>query len=292
MLSLRSRVLLMAPAIIVVTALLVLPLGYLIRTSFFIGEAGMPPQGGATIANYAKLFSDTFYIRILGKTLWLSFLVTVVATIIGYPLANFMWRVSKKWRGILTIIVMSPLLVSIVVSSYGWLVILGSTGIINNSLIWLGIVEIPLKIMFTDIAIVIGLTHIVLPFMVLSILAALERIDPVLAEAAKTLGANDLRTAWFVTLPLALPGFLAGTTIVFSLAVSAYVTPAVLGASGPNFITTLIFQQFVSLFNWPLGAAIAAMLLVVAIGIVFLYVRLFSRLGGPAVHAQNVAARA
>jgi putative spermidine/putrescine transport system permease protein len=278
--------LLMAPAVIVIVALLVLPLGYLIRTSFFVGEAGMPAEGGVTIANYAKLFGDTFYVRILGKTLWLSFLVTVVAAIIGYPLAHFMWRVSKRWRGILTIIVLSPLLVSIVVSSYGWLVILGSTGIINNALMWLGIVETPVKIMFTDIAIVVGLSHIVLPFMVLSILAALERIDHAYLEAAKTLGSNELWTAWFVTLPLALPGFLAGTTIVFSLAVSAYVTPAVLGASGPNFITTLIFQQFTSLFNWPLGAAIAAMLLVVALGIVFLYIRLFSRYGGAAVHAQ------
>lgn len=290
MLTQRWCVLLLAPAIIVVVVLLVLPAGYLIRTSFFIGEAGMPPQGGATLANYAKLFGDTFYVRILGKTLWLSFLVTVAATVIGYPLANFMWRVSKRWRGILTIIVLSPLLVSIVVSSYGWLVILGSTGLINKTLIAFGIVEIPVKIMFTDTAIVIGLTHIVLPFMVLSILAALERIDPLLTEAATTLGADNIKTMWFVTLPLALPGFLAGTTIVFSLAVSAYVTPAVLGASGPNFITTLIYQQFVSLFNWPMGAAIAAMLLVVALGIVFLYVRMFSRLGGPAVNAQNIEA--
>jgi len=182
----------MAPAVIVITALLVLPLGYLIRTSFFIGEAGMPAEGGVTLANYAKLFSDTFYIRILGKTLWLSFLVTVVAAIIGYPLATFMWRVSKRWRGILTIIVLSPLLVSIVVSSYGWLVILGSTGIINNALMWLRIVDSPVKIMFTDIAIVIGLAHIVLPFMVLSILAALERIDPT-SRPARLLGGNDDR---------------------------------------------------------------------------------------------------
>jgi len=281
----------MAPAVIVIVALLVLPVGYLIRTSFFVGEAGVPSQGGVTIANYAKLFGDTFYVGILGKTLWLSFLVTVFAAILGYPLAHFMWRVSSRWRGLLTIIVLSPLLVSIVVSSYGWLVILGGTGVINKAIIWLGIVDAPVKIMFTDIAIVIGLTHIVLPFMVLSILAALERIDTTFIEAARTLGANNIWTAWFVTLPLALPGFLAGTTIVFSLAVSAYVTPAVLGASGPNFITTLIFQQFVSLFNWPLGAAIAAMLLVVAMGIVFLYIRLFSRFGGAALHAHAVDAR-
>ncbi|MEQ8248073.1 MAG: ABC transporter permease [Alphaproteobacteria bacterium] len=270
---------LLTPATVIMVALLVLPVGYLIRFSLFEGQGSIQQLGGFTLDNYIKLFSDTFYVGILGKTVWLSFLTTVISAFTGYLLAHFMWRAPKEWRGALTILVLSPLLVSIVVSSYGWIVVLGNNGVINDFLQWIGLTNAPIKIMFTDAAIVIGLVHIVMPFMVLSILAALERIDPMLVEAAATLGANRFRAIFHVVLPLALPGIGAGTTIVFSLAISAYVTPAVLGGSGPNFITTLVFHQFVTLFNWPFGATVAALLLAVALGIVFLYVRVLSRLG-------------
>ena len=270
---------LLTPATVIMVALLVLPVGYLIRFSLFEGEGHIQSLGGFTFDNYKRLFTDAFYLGILGKTVWLSFLTTVISAITGYLLAHFMWRSPKQFRGPLTVLVLSPLLVSVVVSSYGWIVVLGNNGIINNFLQWLGIVDQPIKIMYTDVAIVIGLVHIVMPFMVLSILASLERIDVMLVEAAATLGASRLRAILHVVLPLALPGIGAGTTIVFSLAVSAYVTPAVLGGSGPNFITTLIFHQFVTLFNWPFGATLAALLLAVALGVVFLYLRVLSRLG-------------
>lgn len=276
----------LTPATVLMVALLVLPVGYLIRFSLFEGQGSIQDLGGFTLDNYGKLFSDAFYLGILGKTVWLSFLTTVISAFTGYLLAHFMWQAPKRWRGALTILVLSPLLVSIVVSSYGWIVVLGNNGIINNLLQGIGLTSEPIKIMFTDVAIVIGLVHIVTPFMVLSILAALERIDPMLVEAAATLGASRPRAIYHVVLPLALPGIGAGTTIVFSLAISAYVTPAVLGGSGPNFITTLVFHQFVTLFNWPFGAAVAALLLGVALGIVFLYVRVLSRLGALGVRAE------
>ncbi len=279
MLKTRSGVLLLAPAILLMVALLVLPVGYLIRFSFFLGQTGVQTTGGFTLANYVKLFGDGFYLAILWKTLWVSFVVTVISAVTGYPLAHFMWKASKRWRAPFTILVLSPLLVSIVISSYGWIVILGNNGVINQLLQYLGLTTAPIKLMYTNFAIVVGLVHIVTPFMVLSILAALEKIDPLLSEASATLGANRFRTLWYVILPLALPGIGAGTTIVFSLAISAYVTPAVMGGSGPNFITTLIYHQFVTLFNWPFGSTVAAVLLAVALTVVFLYVRVLSRLG-------------
>ena len=286
MLKTRTGILLLAPAIVLMVALLVLPVGYLIRFSFYLGQTGVQTSGGFTFANYVRLFGDGFYLAILWKTLWVSFVVTVVSAITGYPLAHFMWKAAKRWRAPFTILVLSPLLVSIVISSYGWIVILGNNGVVNQLLQFLGLTTAPVKLMYTNFAIVVGLVHIVTPFMVLSILAALEKIDPLLNEAAATLGANRFRTLWHIILPLALPGIGAGTTIVFCLAISAYVTPAVMGGSGPNFITTLIYHQFVTLFNWPFGATVAAVLLAVALTVVFLYVRVLSRLGAAAPAAQ------
>jgi putative spermidine/putrescine transport system permease protein len=134
-------------------------------------------------------------------------------------------------------------------------------------------------LIYTDAAIVVGLTHITLPFMVLSIAAALERIENVLPEAAATLGANSWQVLRYVILPLALPGFAAGTTIVFCLSLSAYVTPTVLGGSGPNFITTLIYNEFITQLRWPVGAALAFILLAVSLTAVFIQIRVMARIG-------------
>jgi putative spermidine/putrescine transport system permease protein len=280
MMSRRAVLLLLAPAVLVMTALLVAPIAHLVRYSFYLVEAGDDLTGPLTLANYAKLVADPFYPRVFGKTLVLAAATTAISALTGYVLAHFMWKAPARWRGPLTILVLSPLLVSIVVSSYGWMVILGNNGLINAALQALRIIDKPIKLMFSEFAIVVGLVHIVTPFMVLSILAALERIEPVLEEAAATLGASRARVIRHVILPLALPGIGAGTTIVFSLAISAYVTPAVLGPSGPNFITTLIYNQFVTLLNWSFGAALAGILLAIALVIVFFYVRLLSRVGG------------
>jgi putative spermidine/putrescine transport system permease protein len=289
MLSRRLGLLLLAPAIAIMAALLVMPLAYLVRFSFYATAGGGEPAGGFTLGHFAKALGDGFYLGVYAKTLAMAALTTIISAVTGYPLAHFMWKAPAKWRGPLTILVLSPLLVSIVVSSYGWMVILGNNGMINAALMALGIIRAPIKLMFTDLAIVLGLVHIVTPFMVLSILAALERIEPVLAEAASTLGASRLRVIRHVILPLALPGIAAGTTIVFSLCISAYVTPAVLGGSGPNFITTLIFHQFVTLFNWPFGATLAALLLVLALTIVFVYIRVLSRVGALGVPQRSAA---
>jgi putative spermidine/putrescine transport system permease protein len=280
----RMAAWLLAPAMLVLVVLLGAPIAYLLSFSVLGARDGPEPgSNGFTLMNYAKLASDPFYVRIVGKTLWVSALSTAIAATIGYVLAHFMWRAPKRWRGLLTVLVMSPLLVSIVVSSYGWVVILGSQGVVNEALMQAGVITKPLKLMFTDGAIVVGLVHVAIPFMTLSILAVLERIDGALAEAATMLGANPWRVVWHVILPLALPGVGAGATIVFCLCLSSYVTPAVLGGSGPNFITTLIYNQFVTLFDWPFGAALAALLLALCLAIVLLSVWGLARLSTAAI---------
>jgi putative spermidine/putrescine transport system permease protein len=277
--SRRAALLLLAPAVLLIAVLLAAPLLWLIRFSIHEGQTGVTPAGALTLAHYARALGDGFYVAVFGRTLGLALLITLVSAIVSYPLAHFMWQAPPRWRAALTILALSPLLVSIVVSSYGWMVILGDQGVINQALLALGIVDAPVRLMYTDFAIIIGLVHIVMPFMTLSILAALEKIDPLLAEAAATLGAPRWAVLRHITLPLALPGIAAGTTIVFSLAISAYVTPAVLGPSGSNFITTLIYHQFTQLMNWSFGSALAALLLTLSLTVVFGYMRLLTRAG-------------
>ena len=268
---------LLLPAVTVIVILLAVPLLYLLGYGFLDTQYGQGQIEGVTLAHYRKVLSDPFFLRIFAKTLLLSALTTAVVSVFGYALAHFIWR-QRRWRALFVSLAVSPLLVSIVVSSYGWMVILGNNGIINRMLLALGAANSPVKLIYTDAAIVVGLVHITLPFMILSILAALERIDEFLPEAASTLGANPIQVLRHVILPLALPGFAAGTTVVFCLSMSAYVTPAVLGGSGPNFITTLIYNEFITQLNWPVGAALASLLLLISLSIVFGYIRFMSPL--------------
>ena len=229
--SRRTAAFLLLPAVVVVVILLAVPLLYLLGYGFLDTQYGQDQIEGVTLAHYRKVLGDPFFLRIFAKTLLLSALTTAVVSVFGYALAHFIWR-QRRWRALFVSLAVSPLLVSIVVSSYGWMVILGNNGIINRLLLTLGATDSPVKLIYTDAAIVVGLVHITLPFMILSILAALERIDEFLPEAASTLGANPIQVLRHVILPLALPGFAAGTTVVFCLSMSAYVTPAVLGGSG------------------------------------------------------------
>jgi putative spermidine/putrescine transport system permease protein len=190
-------------------------------------------------------------------------IITLAAVLVGWPLAYFLWRAPPRFKTLLTVVVVAPLLISIPVRNYGWMVILGDSGLFNKILLWLGVIRQPLRIMFTDLAVVVGLTHVLMPFVVLSVLATLERIPADLAEAAQSLGANRFTAIRLVVVPLSMPGILAGATLVFCVAISSYVTPALMGPSGAKYSATLVFQQFVAIFDWPRGSAIATILLVI-----------------------------
>jgi putative spermidine/putrescine transport system permease protein len=186
---------LIAPALAAVVVLLVLPLVDLLRYSFLSGDFATGEIGELTFANYAKALTDSFVRGVVGRTFGISFAVTLAALVAGLPLAAMIWRAPPFWRSPLTILVLSPLLVSMVASSYGWIVILGNKGIINSFLVSTGLVSSPIKLLYTDLAIGIGLLHVLLPFMVLALVASLDRIDPHLSEAAAVLGANRLQAA-------------------------------------------------------------------------------------------------
>ena len=177
-----TALLLLAPAVLLIAALLGAPLAWLVRFSVHAGQVGVVPSGALTLAHYAKALGDAFYLEVFARTLGMALVITLASTVVSYPLAHFMWQAPRRWRAALTILALSPLLVSIVVSSYGWMVILGDQGVVNQALRATGLASKPVKLMYTDLAIVVGLVHIVMPFMTLSILAALAH--PLARDAA------------------------------------------------------------------------------------------------------------
>ena len=258
--------LLLLPALLVVTGLLIMPVAMLLELGFHESLPGrMILQPGYTLATYARALTDWFYLAILWRTFVMSVGVTVVTILLGFPLAYLLWRAPPQRKMLLTLLVVAPLMISLVVRSYGWMVLLGDSGIINSMLVSLGLIEFPLQLMYTNGAVFLGLVHVQLPFMVLSLLSAMERSEPVFLDAAETLGASRPRAILEVLLPMTLPGMVGGATLVFTLNMTAFVTPQLLGGSSSRVMTTLIYGQFTSAFNWPLGSALAMVLSVVSL---------------------------
>lgn len=268
---------LVLPAIVVVVLLLVLPVGYLLLLSFnppVTGRISLTSQ--VSFRNYAQLLSDSFYLLIVLRSVLVAAITTAITAAGGYLLALSLWHAPKAYKSYLVVLVLAPLLISVVVRTYGWMVVLGDKGVLNTALIYLGIIRHPLEIMFTRKAVVIGLVHVLLPFMALSILSSLERIDPAVPEAARTLGAGPLAIHRDVIIPLATPGFAAGVTIVFSFAISAYVTPMLMGRGATDMVTTVIYQQFMVVYNWHFGAALTTILLAITLLVLSLTLYVFA----------------
>ena len=251
-----------------------LPLLLIGLISFSTSKAGLTP-GTLTLLNYVKFFTDEYYISVLLFTFKISLWVTLVTLLIGYPLAYYLVRVvkNKLYRRILYIIIVAPLFTSSIVRAFAWMVILGRTGLINNVLLGLHFVDQPVRFLFNQLGVIIGLVYILTPFMVLTVASVLQNIDKSLEEAAGDLGANKVMTFLKVTLPLSLPGIVAGSLIVFTLTVSAYVTPAVLGGKKVQVLPMLIYDQFMSLFDWAFGGALAIVLLASTLILIVIYTR-------------------
>jgi putative spermidine/putrescine transport system permease protein len=259
------------PAIVLLLAIYLVPLGRLFMLSF---EA--PSAGGATtfsLANYAKLLGDTFFWELLLRTLKLSAITTAVTLVLGYALAVHYVGASARAKAYLTLVILAPLMVSVIIRTYGWVVILGPSGLITNAAEALRLIDSPLRLMFTELAVVIGLTHIFLPYMTLAIVSSLQTVDPALIRAARNLGASDTTAFLRIALPLSMPGVLAGSLLVFTLSNSAFATPALLGGPGAQVLSLLAYQQNLVLLNWSTGSAIGVILLVIVLTGVMLYTR-------------------
>jgi putative spermidine/putrescine transport system permease protein len=173
--------------------------------------------------------------------------------------------------------VLSPLLVSAITRTFGWFILLAPTGLVNRAIVGLGLADRPVKLIYSETGIVIGLTHVLAPFMILAIYAALQRRNPALVSAAQTLGAGPVRTFLAITLPLSLPGIVAGSVVVFTLSMSAFVTPAILGGTRVRVVAYLIYEEFLLSLNWPFGAALALLLVLITAVVVIVYNRWIER---------------
>jgi putative spermidine/putrescine transport system permease protein len=266
--------LLVAAPLLVFAALFLAPLAHLFVISLFRFDRAVGLVAEPSLENYRRVLADPFHLGILWRTLKIGVLATLTSLVLGYPVAYHLSRTTPRRRTWLTLLVLAPLLVSVVVRSFGWLVILGPNGLVNALLVRLGLVSDPLRLLYTEGAIVIGLTHVFLSFMVLSIAAALGRIDPALVRAAQNLGASPLQTFVRVVFPLSLPGVVAGSLIVFTLSTSAFITPALLGGPRVKVMSYLAYQQTLMLSDWPAGGAIAFVLLAVSGLSVLVYLRI------------------
>jgi len=244
---------LLGPALLILFFLYLYPVTRLFYSSFF--------QPDFTLQNYIHFFEKPLYLTILLRTFKIAALVTAAALVIAYPIAMFLAEARGK-ATYLMICVILPFWTSVLVRTYAWMVLLQFNGLINNALIGLGIIEKPLHIMYNIPAVLVGMVHVLLPFMVLSIYSVLKGIDPNLKLAAYTLGANKTIAFLRVTLPLSLPGVLAGVIFVFVLSLGFFITPALLGGPKVMMIATLIESQINELNNWNFAAAIALVLLI------------------------------
>ncbi|CDZ48153.1 ABC transporter permease [Neorhizobium galegae] len=266
--------LLIAPAAILLGVFLVLPYLNIVVMSFRMPGQGTPYGPGFTLGNYGKFFSDFFYVQQVINTLWIGFLTTFICLVLGYPVAWQLARGASTFRALGYALVLSPLLVGIVIRSYGWTILLGNNGIINRTVTGWGLIDGPLPLMYNALGIIIALVHVFLPFMILPIMSAIQGIDPSLEAAARSLGASKVTSFRRITLPLSLPGIQAGCILVFVLSLSAYVTPSLIGGLRVKTMAVTVVDALIDTFQWPFGSALALMLSVTGAIFVVIFGRL------------------
>lgn len=233
-------------------------------------------QPGLTAENYTKIF-DLYHLRLFGRTLRLGLITTVVCVVLGYPLAYWLARARPRLQTLGLFLLIMPLMVSAVIRVFGWIVILGRKGLVNQTLVALGLD--PVKLLYTETAVVIGLVNIFMPFMVLPLMAAIERIPRSLEEAARNLGANWWQTFRRTILPLSLPGLISGCLLVYAESISAFVTPALMGSARERMVGQQIYDEVLVSFNWPSASGLAVTLVLLTLLMMFCALYATRRMG-------------
>lgn len=258
------------PYLVLVGAMIIIPIGWLFFLSF-IGR-----DGSFSFENYERMLNSRAYLRIFMTTFKISMLTTLFCALLGYPLAYFMSQISRKWASICMIGVLISFWTSLLVRTYAWLVLLQKKGLVNDIAIDLGLIAEPIKFVHNTSGTLIGMVHIMLPFLILPLYANMRAIDSHCIKAASSLGATPTRAFWTVFFPLSIPGLLAGLLIVFVLCLGFYVTPAVLGGGKVIMAAMKISSNIELYFSWGAASALGVVLLVVTMIILFIASKLVS----------------
>ncbi|MBF9232631.1 ABC transporter permease [Microvirga alba] len=262
------------PGILLLALAFVLPITEMLRLSI-VGA-----DGGLTVEHFARFLTDSYYLGIVWRTIYLSVLITMICAVIGFPLAYVMARVRPGLRLWLIVLIILPLMTSVVVRTFGWMVLLGRGGLVPFTFWKLGFVGRNFTLMHTEAAIVIGMVQVLLPFTTLSILGVVMKIDRRLEEASRTMGASFFATLRTVILPLAMPGILAGSLLAFTLSVSSFVTPSLLGGVRLPVVAASIYDAATKTLEWNFAAAQSVILLVGVLLALTPYIKLSGRRHG------------
>lgn len=265
------------PSLLLFVGILLVPVLLTAVLSFnaFDGMRGILPD--YTWANYLEILTDGYYHEIFIRTGLMALGVTALCVLLGVPETLILARMRAPWRGLFLIVLLGPLLISVVVRTLGWSILLGNQGTINSILQSLGIIDEPLRFLFSMLGVVITLTHVFLPFMIIAVWSALQKLDPQVEHAGRSLGASSTTSFLRVMFPQLLPGVLSGSIIVFALAASSFATPSIIGGRRVKVVATATYDEFLNSLNWPLGAAIAVLLLIANIVIIVGCNRLIER---------------
>jgi putative spermidine/putrescine transport system permease protein len=260
----RSESALALPLLAFFVAAFLAPLCVLIGVSLF----AEPEMKTLSAAQYMKFLGDAFNLSILWGTLWLGVKATLLCLLFGYPFAWIAARAPSRWQSALVFVVILPVLTSVVVRTFSWIVILGREGILNKMLVGLGLASEPVRLLFTEGGVILVLAQVQMPLMVLPLLTTLTRMDPNLADASAALGAGAWRTFWRITVPLSLPGVVAGCILTYAACVTAFITQTLIGGARLIYMPLHIYQQAVGANNWPFAAAISVIFMVAVLVVV------------------------
>jgi putative spermidine/putrescine transport system permease protein len=261
-----------APALLLFASLLLLPLAMTAVLSFNVFDYNTGVKNEYTLAHYLAIVTDEYYFTIFWRTFWVAGLTTLICLVIGAPEAYVLSRMRNPWRSIFLLVVLAPLLVSVVVRAFGWSMLLGPQGVVYKGLLFLGMG--PVNILYTEAAVIVALVHVMLPFMVIPVWTSLQSLDPEVENAALSLSASHFTTLRRVVLPQVMPGILSGSLIVFGLSASAFAIPGLLGGRRLKMVATVVYDEYLHELNWPLGAAIALLLLLANLVVMLSYNRM------------------
>jgi len=261
--------LLSTPGLLLFIAVVLVPLVMTVLLSFHDWGQYKGIEPVFILKNWREIWSDGYFHEVFLRTFRVAFLVTLLTAVLGAPEAYILSRMQSPWKGIFLLVVIGPLLISVVARTLGWALLFGgSGGVVNKALLNLGIISAPIPFMFTETGVIVALAHVLMPFMVLSVWAALQRLDPQIENAALSLGASQATVLRRIVLPQIMPGILSGAIIVFALAASAFATPSIIGGRRLKVAATLAYDEFLNTLNWPLGAAVAVLLLIALVLII------------------------